>query len=32
LGVGEGILPDFLNSRAPQFELPGGKLVVPHPP
>jgi hypothetical protein len=30
--VREGILPDFPNSRAPQFDLAGGKLVVPHPP
>ena len=30
--VREGILPDYLNSRAPQFDLSGGKLVVPHPP
>jgi hypothetical protein len=30
--VREGILPDYPNSRAPQFDLAGGKLVVPHPP
>lgn len=30
--VREGILPEFPNSRAPQFDLSGGKLVVPHPP
>ena len=30
--VREGILPDFPNSRAPQFDFDGGQLVVPHPP
>ncbi|MEM9727090.1 MAG: guanitoxin biosynthesis MBL fold metallo-hydrolase GntH [Myxococcota bacterium] len=30
--VRNGVLPDFPNSRAPQFDLSGGKLVVPHPP
>jgi ribonuclease Z len=30
--VREGVLPDYPNSRAPQFDLSGGKLVVPHPP
>jgi ribonuclease Z len=30
--VREGILPDFPNSRAPQFNFDNGQLVVPHPP
>lgn len=30
--VREGIMPDYPNSRAPQFDLAGGTLVVPHPP
>jgi hypothetical protein len=30
--VREGILPDFPNSRAPQFDFSNGQLVVPHPP
>jgi len=30
--VREGILPDYPNSRAPQFDFDGGQLVVPHPP
>ena len=30
--IREGVLPDYPNSRAPQFDLSGGKLVVPHPP
>jgi ribonuclease Z len=30
--VREGILPDFPNSRAPQFDLTNGQLIVPHPP
>ncbi len=29
--VREGILPDFPNSRAPQFDFTNGQLVVPHP-
>ena len=29
--VREGVLPDFPSSRPPQFDLSGGKLVVPHP-
>ena len=29
--VREGILPDFPNSRAPQFDFSSGRLVVPHP-
>ena len=28
----EGILPDYPNSRAPQFDFSNGQLVVPHPP
>ncbi len=28
----EGILPDYPNSRAPQFDFTNGQLVVPHPP
>ena len=27
--VREGIIPDYPNSRAPQFDLSGGKLVIP---
>jgi len=30
--VREGILPDYPNSRAPQFDLSNGQLIVPHPP
>ena len=30
--VREGILPDFPNSRAPQFDFSNGQLIVPHPP
>jgi hypothetical protein len=30
--VREGILPDYPNSRAPQFDFTNGQLVVPHPP
>ncbi len=30
--VREGILPDFPNSRAPQFDFTNGQLVVPLPP
>jgi ribonuclease BN (tRNA processing enzyme) len=30
--VREGVLPDFPNSRAPQFDFTNGQLVVPHPP
>ncbi|MFW2405700.1 MAG: guanitoxin biosynthesis MBL fold metallo-hydrolase GntH [Gammaproteobacteria bacterium] len=30
--VREGILPDFPNNRAPQFDLSNGQLVVPQPP
>jgi ribonuclease BN (tRNA processing enzyme) len=30
--VREGILPDFPNSKAPQFDFSNGQLVVPHPP
>ena len=30
--VREGVLPDYPNSRAPQFNFDGGQLVVPHPP
>ncbi len=30
--VREGILPDFPNARAPQFNFDNGQLVVPHPP
>jgi ribonuclease Z len=29
--VREGILPDYPNSRAPQFDFDEGQLVVPHP-
>jgi len=30
--VREGILPDFPNNRAPQFNFDNDQLVVPHPP
>lgn len=30
--VREGVLPDFPNSRAPQFDFDDGQLVVPEPP
>jgi len=30
--VREGVLPDFPNSKAPQFNFDNGQLVVPHPP
>ena len=30
--VREGVLPDFPNSEAPQFDFTNGQLVVPHPP
>lgn len=30
--VREGILPDYPNSRAPQFDFDDDQLVVPHPP
>lgn len=30
--VREGVLPDFPNSRAPQFDFTNGQLVVPLPP
>jgi hypothetical protein len=30
--VREGILPDYPNSRAPQFDFTNGQLVVPLPP
>ena len=30
--VREGVLPDFPNSKAPQFDFSNGQLVVPHPP
>lgn len=30
--VREGVLPDYPNSRAPQFDFDDGQLVVPHPP
>jgi ribonuclease Z len=30
--VREGVLPDFPNSRAPQFDFSNGQLVVPLPP
>ena len=30
--VREGILPDYPNSRAPQFDFSNAQLVVPHPP
>jgi ribonuclease BN (tRNA processing enzyme) len=30
--VREGILPEYPNSRSPQFDLTNGQLVVPHPP
>ncbi len=29
--VREGVIPDFPNSRAPQFNFSNGQLVVPHP-
>jgi hypothetical protein len=29
--VREGILPDYPNTRAPQFNFDNGQLVVPHP-
>jgi len=32
LWVREGILPDYPNNRAPQFNFDNGQLVVPHPP
>ena len=30
--VREGVLPDFPNSRSPQFDFTNGQLIVPHPP
>lgn len=30
--VREGVLPDFPNSKAPQFDFGSGQLVVPLPP
>jgi len=30
--VREGVLPDFPNNKAPQFNFDNGQLVVPHPP
>ena len=30
--VREGILPDYPNARAPQFDFSNGQLIVPHPP
>ena len=27
-----GLIPDYPNSRAPQFDFTNGQLVVPHPP
>ena len=30
--VRQGVLPDFPNSKAPQFDFTNGQLVVPHPP
>ena len=30
--VREGILPEFPNNKAPQFDFGNGQLVVPHPP
>lgn len=30
--VREGIIPDYPNSRAPQFDLTNGQLIVPKPP
>lgn len=30
--VREGILPDYPNSRAPQFDFSNGQLIVAHPP
>jgi hypothetical protein len=29
--VREGILPDYPNNRAPQFDFDDGQLVIPHP-
>lgn len=29
--VREGILPDFPNSKSPQFDFTNGQLIVPHP-
>jgi len=29
--VREGIIPDYPNSRAPQFDFTNGQLIVPHP-
>ena len=29
--VREGVLPDYPNNRAPQFDFSNGQLVVPHP-
>ena len=29
--VREGVLPDFPNSRSPQFDFSNGQLIVPHP-
>ena len=30
--VRDGVLPEFPNSKAPQFDFSNGQLVVPHPP
>ena len=30
--VREGVLPDYPNSRSPQFDFTNGQLIVPHPP
>jgi len=30
--IRDGVLPDFPNSRSPQFDFTNGQLVVPHPP
>jgi ribonuclease Z len=30
--VREGVIPDYPNSRAPQFDFSNGQLIVPHPP
>jgi ribonuclease BN (tRNA processing enzyme) len=30
--IREGVLPDYPNSRAPQFDFDDGQLVVPYPP
>ncbi len=30
--VREGIIPEYPNSRAPQFDFSSGQLIVPHPP